>query len=110
MKKTLATLLFVLAAGIASFAQSNPTTFTNTNQPNPEPTGYSYSFNIATEDGQPVGTCPPNSPGCFIYFNSPFLAITLPDIPNQYFNHDTLSCTIKSTVVDLTDLLYQVEC
>ena len=34
-----------------------------------------------------------------IYFTNPFITITLPDIPNQYVNHDTLDCTIKSTVI-----------
>ena len=34
-----------------------------------------------------------------IYFSNPFIAITLPDIPNQYVNHDTLTCTIKREVV-----------
>ena len=93
-------LLFVilLMSGVC-IAQSNPTTFTNTNQPNPEPTTQSFSFNIATEDGRPVGSCPPNSAGCVIYFDNPILTITLPDIPDQYVNHDTLYCSIKSTVV-----------
>ena len=81
------------------FAQSDPITFTNTNQPNPEPVGANFSFHIATEDGHPVGTCPPNSGGCVIYFTNPYIAITLPDIPNQYVNHDTLYCTKKSAVV-----------
>lgn len=75
-----------------------PTTFTNTNLPRPEPTGTSYSFDIQTEDGQPVGTCSLNSPGCILFFNVPHIAITLPDIPDQYYNHETLSCTVKSTV------------
>jgi hypothetical protein len=65
----------------------------------PEPTSPSFRFDIATKDGHPVGTCPPNSGGCVIYFSNPFIAITLPDIPNQYVNHDTLTCTIKRTVV-----------
>jgi hypothetical protein len=92
-------LLFatLLMSGIC-IAQSNPTTFTNTNLPNPEPNGSSFYFDIATEDGHPVGTCPPNSPGCIIDITNPFISITLPDIPNQYYNHDTLTCTIKSIV------------
>jgi len=84
---------------IATLAQSNPTTFTNTNQPNAEPTTSSFTFHMHTEDGRPVGTCPPNSAGCVIYFNSPFITVTLPDIPDAYANHDTLTCTIKGTVV-----------
>jgi hypothetical protein len=93
-------LLFatLLMSGIC-FAQSNPTTFTNTNQPNPEPTTPSYSFDIATENGQAVGTCPPNSAGCVIHFSNPLISITLPDIPNQYVNHDTVSCTIKGSLI-----------
>jgi len=46
-----------------------------------------------------VGTCPPNSAGCILYFNSAFISVTLPDIPNQYVNHNTLNCAISSTVV-----------
>ena len=80
------------------FAQSDYT-FTNTNQPKPEPQSASFSFYISTEDRHPVGTCPTNSGGCLIYFSNPFIAITLPDIPNRYVNHDTLTCTIKRTVV-----------
>lgn len=98
MKTKLMLFATLLMSGIC-FAQSDPTTFTNTNHPNPEPTGQSFKFNIATEDGHPVGTCPPNSAGCVIYFSDPFIAITLPDIPNQYVNHDTLTCTIKRKVI-----------
>ena len=97
--KTKPLLFATLLMSSICFAQSDPTTFTNTNHPNSEPTGPSYSFHIATEDGHPVGTCPPNSGGCVIYFSNPFIAITLPDIPNQYVNHDTLTCTIKRTVI-----------
>ena len=98
MKTKLLLFATLLMSGIC-FAQSDPTFFTNTNQPNPAPTSPSFSFYIATEDGHRVGTCPPNSGGCVIYFSNPFIAITLPDIPNQYVNHDTLTCTIKQTVV-----------
>jgi hypothetical protein len=106
LKKLFVLLLFatLLMSGIC-IAQSNPTTFTNTNQPNPEPIAPSFSFKIATEDGHPVGTCPSNSAGCLIDFINPFgfgppvfIQITLPDIPN-HVNQDTLKCTIKRTVV-----------
>jgi hypothetical protein len=98
MKVKLLLFATLLMSGIC-IAQRNPTTFTNTNRPNPIPTHPAFHFNIATEDGQPVGACPPNSAGCEIYFANPFLAITLPDIPNQYLNHDTLTCTITKVVV-----------
>ena len=96
--KTKLLLFATLMCGICR-AQSDPTTFTNTNHHNPAPTGPSCLFYIATEDGHPVGACPPNSGGCVIYFSNPFVAITLPDIPNQYVNHATLTCTIKRTVI-----------
>jgi hypothetical protein len=86
-------LLFatLLMSGIC-FAQHDPTTFTNTNLPNPEPQNRPHTFKIATEDGR----CPTE---CVIYFSDPFIAITLPDIPNQYVNHNTLTCTIKKVVI-----------
>jgi len=94
MKTKLLLFATLLMSGIC-MAQSNPTTFTNTNQPKPEPQSLNFHFNIATENGHPVGTCP--AP-CKIHFsNSSFIAITLPDIPNQIQNQDTLICTIKST-------------
>jgi hypothetical protein len=96
MKTKLLLSATLLMSGIC-FAQSNHITFTNTNQPKPEPQSLSFAFYITTEDGHPVGTCPPNSSGCAIYFINPFIAITLPDIPNQYSNHNTLTCTIEST-------------
>ena len=78
MKTKLLLFATLLMSGIC-FAQSDPTFFTNTNLPNPTPTSPSFSFYIATEDGHRVGTCPPNSGGCVIYFSNPFIAITLPD-------------------------------
>ena len=97
MKTKLLLFATLLLSGIC-LAQHDPTTFTNTNLPNPEPQNLSHTFNIATKDGHPVGACLPNSGGCVIYFSNPFIAITLPDIPNQYVNHNTLTCTIKKTV------------
>src|SRR5215469_4251450 len=96
MKTKLLLFATLLISGIC-MAQSNPTTFTNTNQPKPEPQSLNFHFNIATEDGHPVGTCPANSAGCLIRFTNSFIAITLPDIPNPSKNQDTLICTIKST-------------
>src|SRR3974390_14991 len=98
MKTKLLLFATLLLSGIC-IAQSNPITFTNTNRPNPEPTAASFTFDIATEDGRPVGTRPPHSAGCFISSTNPVITITLPDIPNEYVNHNTLACTIKGTVV-----------
>ena len=47
MKAKLLLFATLLMSGIC-FAQSDPTTFTNTNRPNPEPTIPSFSFDIAT--------------------------------------------------------------
>ena len=94
-------LLFatLLMSGIC-FAQSDPTSFTNSNQPKPEPQSNTYNFNVVLEDGKPVGACSPNSGGCRIYVNYPYgVAITLPDIPNQYVNHETIACTITKIVI-----------
>ena len=94
-------LLFatLLMSGIC-FAQSDPTTFTNSNQPKPEPQSNTYNFNIVTEDGLPVGTCSANSGGCKVYVNYPYgVAITLPDIPNQNVNHETIACTVTKVVI-----------
>ena len=109
MKTKLLPFATLLISGIC-LAQSDPTYFTNTNQPNPEPPKASFRFHIATEDGHPVGACPPNSAGCAIYFSNPFIAITLPDIANQYVNHDTLTCTIKRTVITGTYLCQTSKC
>jgi hypothetical protein len=99
MKTKLLLFATLLMSGIC-FAQSDPTTFTNTDQPKPEPQRSSFSFDIATEDGHPVGTCPSNSAGCKIDVAYPYgVAITLPDIPNQYLNHDTITCTITHVVI-----------
>ena len=98
MKTKLLLFATLLVSGIC-FAQFNPTFFTNTNQPNPTPIYPSFSFYVATENGHHVGTCPPNTAGCKVYFANPFIAITLPDIPNDYVNHDTINCTITRTVV-----------
>ena len=95
MKTKLLLFAILLMSGICS-AQSNPTTFTNTNQPNPEPQSNTYYFNVVTEDGNPVGAC---SARCKIYVAYPYgVAIRLPDIPNQ-LNHDTITCTITHVVV-----------
>ena len=81
-------------------AQSDPTTFTNANLPKPEPQSLTFNFYIATEDGRAVGACPSNSGGCRIYVRDPYgVAITLPDIPNQYVNHARAHVRFMSKVM-----------
>jgi hypothetical protein len=99
MKTKLLLFATLLMSGIC-LAQSDPTTFTNTNLPKPEPQSNTFNFLITTEDWKPVGACAANSGGCRIYFSSPYgIAITLPDIPNRYVNHQTITCTITKIVV-----------
>ena len=97
MKTKLLQFATLLMSGIC-FAQSDPTTFTNSNQPNPEPQSNLYFFKVVLEDGKPVGACPPGV--CRISVNYPYgVAITLPDIPNQHVNHETIACTITKIVI-----------
>lgn len=94
------TWVLLLTSTLVAQSKSTTTTFTNSNLPRPEPQSSIFNFYILTEDGNPVGMCPPNSAGCRVYVTSPStVAITLPDIPDAYVNHDTIVCAITKIVV-----------
>jgi hypothetical protein len=93
-------LALILLMSLASFAQSNPTTFTN--QPDGFQTG-DFVSTIDTEDGQPCS----GPQGCWINFqlSSYDLGILLPDFPNV-----VLTCHIASFTVNPPGFCYTTGC
>lgn len=86
-------LVLLLLMSLASFGQSNPTTFTN------PAAGFhtgNFSVDISTENGQPVNhsACPGGS-GCFVSFQ---LAAYVNDL-GIWFPDINLACHIAQTVV-----------
>jgi len=95
----------ILLMSMASFAQSNPTSFTN------KAAGFQTSdffSTVDTEDSQPVNqsACPGGS-GCFIafQFSQNEIGILLPDFPDV-----VLTCNIATTVVNPPGFCYTSGC
>jgi hypothetical protein len=98
-------LALILLMSMASFAQSNPTSFTN------QTAGFQtgdFVSTVDTEDGQPVNqsACPGGS-GCFIafQFSQNEIGIQLPDFPDV-----VLTCNIAITVVNPPGFCFTTGC